>query len=863
MAISQSLSSVGCIGQFRPPQQALRLRGTPASCSPSLRIRCNVAVDVSKAVVRLKERGIEPTPKVVHHLKKKEIWKARRRERKEKQKADRMIHPVWYAWSEKDSLEERNKLAEEEAEELRTDEFLCFVRDERPATRIVTKGEATMEVASQGNAAMKASVRPRKPKIRMNTVDREVNRVELRPEILLEQRAGELKLIPNGDWKAAHRERLQEFAEEPPKHPQETFSTFSKPSMTSPPNSPQMAISQDKHQNEDRIEDFFDIHDEGESQKGPDVWVRGVGNWKRKKPPATEEFKQMLLSQRKGDLKLLNITDEDSDAAEDLSSPFEFIGRSAVVEDKRIQKLAARLNETDYWTSKVQFKRLMHSGRLKMTEDRVLRIVQILGEFGNWRRAMQVVRWIHKRQLYADHKSRYVFTTLLAVLRDAHRPVEALNVFTVMRENFSSYPDMAAYHTVAVTLGQAGLLKELLELIEVLADGPKERMKNVPLVHWDPRLLPDVVVYNAVLNACVPSKEWRGVLWTWEQLEKSAISPNAATFGLTIEAMVKAGQFNQAIRFYKRMERAGFPPNAQTYKCLVEVFGKSKKSVEAVQLVNEMEASGIIGTASVYYALACSFCISGRLKEALVQVSKIQQISSKKDDVITYTGLIKACHEGGHIHDAIFLFKHMQQICVPNVEACNVMIKIYGRNFMFDEARSLYEAVKKGGMRLHENLKVVNRLRCNAQTFELMLKASAVSQNWDYFDCVYKDMILQGYHLCGRTNLWVMVRVAKKGKIDLVDDMISRLKEAGDVPDPSLYRAQMMSCLHEGYILKAAGYLNNMRRDGSEAASAMHFIKNNVRRDIWDSFSQHVWDGFSQKVTSSRTIQQVNNQINV
>lgn len=741
MAISQSLSSVGCIGQFRPPQQALRLRGTPASCSPSLRIRCNVAVDVSKAVVRLKERGIEPTPKVVHHLKKKEIWKARRRERKEKQKADRMIHPVWYAWSEKDSLEERNKLAEEEAEELRTDEFLCFVRDERPATRIVTKGEATMEVASQGNAAMKASVRPRKPKIRMNTVDREVNRVELRPEILLEQRAGELKLIPNGDWKAAHRERLQEFAEEPPKHPQETFSTFSKPSMTSPPNSPQMAISQDKHQNEDRIEDFFDIHDEGESQKGPDVWVRGVGNWKRKKPPATEEFKQMLLSQRKGDLKLLNITDEDSDAAEDLSSPFEFIGRSAVVEDKRIQKLAARLNETDYWTSKVQFKRLMHSGRLKMTEDRVLRIVQILGEFGNWRRAMQVVRWIHKRQLYADHKSRYVFTTLLAVLRDAHRPVEALNVFTVMRENFSSYPDMAAYHTVAVTLGQAGLLKELLELIEVLADGPKERMKNVPLVHWDPRLLPDVVVYNAV--------------------------------------------------------------------------------------------------------------------------SKIQQISSKKDDVITYTGLIKACHEGGHIHDAIFLFKHMQQICVPNVEACNVMIKIYGRNFMFDEARSLYEAVKKGGMRLHENLKVVNRLRCNAQTFELMLKASAVSQNWDYFDCVYKDMILQGYHLCGRTNLWVMVRVAKKGKIDLVDDMISRLKEAGDVPDPSLYRAQMMSCLHEGYILKAAGYLNNMRRDGSEAASAMHFIKNNVRRDIWDSFSQHVWDGFSQKVTSSRTIQQVNNQINV
>lgn len=54
----------------------------------------------------------------------------------------------------------------------------------------------------------------------------------------------------------------------------------------------------------------------------------------------------------------------------------------------------------------MHFSKVMHSGKMKLTEDRVLRIVEILGEWGNWRRAMQVVQWVHKRQHYQFHKSK-------------------------------------------------------------------------------------------------------------------------------------------------------------------------------------------------------------------------------------------------------------------------------------------------------------------------------------------------------------------------------------------------------------------------------------------------------------------------
>jgi pentatricopeptide repeat protein len=77
--------------------------------------------------------------------------------------------------------------------------------------------------------------------------------------------------------------------------------------------------------------------------------------------------------------------------------------------------------------------RLMHSARLKWTEGRLLRLVQLLGYKGNWRRAIQVVHWVHCREHFKHCKSRHVYTTLLDVLGKCWRPVEALNMFNVMR----------------------------------------------------------------------------------------------------------------------------------------------------------------------------------------------------------------------------------------------------------------------------------------------------------------------------------------------------------------------------------------------------------------------------------------------
>ena len=56
---------------------------------------------------------------------------------------------------------------------------------------------------------------------------------------------------------------------------------------------------------------------------------------------------------------------------------------------------------------------------------------------------------------------------------------------------------MPAYHSVAVALGQAGLLKELLKVIECMKEKPKI-IKNRKSRNWNPELQPDVIIFNAV-----------------------------------------------------------------------------------------------------------------------------------------------------------------------------------------------------------------------------------------------------------------------------------------------------------------------------------------------------------------------------
>ncbi|KAL5755095.1 hypothetical protein ACOSP7_023315 [Xanthoceras sorbifolium] len=480
-------------------------------------------------------------------------------------------------------------------------------------------------------------------------------------------------------------------------------------------------------------------------------------------------------------------------------------------EAEAIRVLVDRLSEREVTVKNWKFVRIMKQSGLQFTEGQLLKIVEGLGRKGSWRPAMSVVEWIYGRKDHRNLKSRFVYTKLLAILGKARRPQEARDIFNLMLEDCNIYPDMAAYRSAAVTLGQAGLLKELLNLIELMRQKPSKRIKNMRSRNWDPVLEPDLVVYNAILNACVPSHQWKGVFWVFKQLRKNSLKPNGATYGLAMEVMLQSGKYDLVHKFFSKMKRSGEALRALTYKVLVRAFWEEGKINEAVQAVRDMEQRGVVGTASVYYELACCLCNNRRWEEAMVVVEKMKQLPHSKPLEITFTGLITSSMDGGHVDECISIFQRMKDHCKPNIGTINTMLKVYGRNDMFSKAKELFEEITRASSGYYTSpASDTTFLKPDEYTYSSMLEASARAHQWEYFEYVYKGMALSGYQLDQSKHILLLVEASKSGKCNLLEHAFDTLLEAGEIPHPLFFTEMLIQATAQNNYEKAVTLVNTM-----------------------------------------------------
>nr|XP_025885489.1 pentatricopeptide repeat-containing protein At5g67570, chloroplastic isoform X1 [Solanum lycopersicum] len=429
---------------------------------------------------------------------------------------------------------------------------------------------------------------------------------------------------------------------------------------------------------------------------------------------------------------------------------------------------------------------MKHSG-LQYTEEQMLRLVQGLGEKGQWRHALSVVHWVYTSKEHRRSKSRFVYTKLLAVLGKARRPHEALQVFNLMRGDAHIYPDIAAYHSVAVTLGQAGLLKELINIIDCMKQKP-EKLKYMRRKNWDPVLQPDLVVYNAVLNACVQSRQWKGVFWVFEQLRRNGLKPNGPSYGLAMEVMLQSGKYDLVHEFFGKMKKSGEALKALSYKILVKSFWEEGRVNEAIQAVREMEQRGVVGSASVYYELACCLCYHGMWKEAFLEIEKLKMLRRTRPLAVTFSGMILSSMDGGHIDGCICIYDYSKKHCKPDIGIINAMLKVYGKNDMFYKAKELFEWAKteSHGRQLSKD-DFSSSLSPDAYTYTSMLESSACSLQWEYFEYVYKEMALAGHLLDQSRHAYLLVEASKAGKVHLLEHAFDAILEVGHIPHPSFF----------------------------------------------------------------------------
>ncbi|KAF8404873.1 hypothetical protein HHK36_009768 [Tetracentron sinense] len=537
-----------------------------------------------------------------------------------------------------------------------------------------------------------------------------------------------------------------------------------------------------------------------------------------------EELGEFLTQRNRDDFRWLLDDDIEAGGCLEIESERRFPAKRRGGDADAIRFLIDRLSATDLSMRDWKFSRLMNQSGLQFTEEHMLKIIEGLGALGNWRHSLSVVEWVYNCKDRKHHKSRFVYTKLLAVLGKARRPSEALQIFNLMREDCHIYPDLPAYRSIAVTLGQAGLLKELLNIIERMRQKPTKRTKNVHRKNWDPCLEPDVVVFNAVLNACVPSHQWKGVSWVLEQLRKNGLKPNGATYGLAMEVMLQSGKYDLVHKFFGKMRRSGEGPKSLTYKVLVRAFWEEGKVNEAVEAVRDMERRGVVGTASVYYELACCLCNNGRWQEAMVEaenrefpscfyveVEKLKKLSLTKPLEVAFTGMIISSMDGGHVANCISIFEYMKDHCAPNIGTITAMLKVYGRNDMFAKAKGLFEETKrtKSGCDTYLDGGGIS-LTPDWYTYCSILEASASAYQWEYFEYVYKEMTVCGYQLDHNKHASLLVKASRAGKWHLLEHAFDSILEAGEIPHLSIFTEMVCQATAQHNYERAVILVNSM-----------------------------------------------------
>ncbi|KAJ4841818.1 hypothetical protein Tsubulata_026738 [Turnera subulata] len=505
--------------------------------------------------------------------------------------------------------------------------------------------------------------------------------------------------------------------------------------------------------------------------------------------------------------------------------------------EDRIQRLANWLNGAPIDMPEWLFSKAMRSARIKYTDHSILRVIQLLGKLGNWKRVLQVIEWLQMRERYKAHRLRNVYTTALYVLGKAGRPVEALNLFRVMQQSTSLYPDIIAYHSIAVTLGQAGHMKELFDVIDSMRSLPK-KLKSGAVGKGDPRLEPDTVVYNAVLNACVRRQQWEGALWVLQQMKQQGQQPSSATYGLMMEVMLVCGKYNLVHEFFRKLQKSSIP-NALVYKVLVNAYWKEGKTEEAVSAVREMERRGIVGSAALYYDLARCLCSSGRCEEALTQIEKICKVANKPL-VVTYTGLIQACLDSGNIQNAVYIINQMKHFCSPNLVTCNIMLKAFLDHGLFEKGKELFHKMLNDGNCISSTSDYKFRVLPDIYTFNTMLDACIAEKRWDDFEYVYGRMLHQGYHFNAKRHLRMVLDASRAGKGEVVERTWEHLARVGRAHPPPLVKERFCMMLEKDEVESALGCIatNPMMQSQAPAFSKtlwLKLLKGNAHRFGKDS----------------------------
>ncbi|XP_049394022.1 putative pentatricopeptide repeat-containing protein At3g49142 [Solanum stenotomum] len=333
----------------------------------------------------------------------------------------------------------------------------------------------------------------------------------------------------------------------------------------------------------------------------------------------------------------------------------------------------------------------------------------------------------------------------------------------------------------------------------------------------------NAAVYNVMIRSYVNNKYYKDAIFMYKDMCKRDVSPDNYTFPCALKACFGSDNLRAGLQIHCAVSKRGLDSDLFIGNCLVAMYGKCGCLVEARQVLNEMPKRDVVS----WNSMVVGYAQNGRFDDTL-EVCKEMNVLGYKPNAGTMASLLPAVSNTS-IENVLFVKDIFMSLDKKDLVPWNVMIAVYVKNYMPNEAVELYLQMETCGIEpdaitfasilpacgdlsavslgrrihefietkgLHPNLSLENALvdmyaRCGCLT-----EARKIFEGMKFRDVVSWTSLISAYGKSGQG--WDGVA------------LFSQMLESGLQPDSIAFVSILSACSHAGLLLEGEHYYKLM-----------------------------------------------------
>ncbi|KAJ7527454.1 hypothetical protein O6H91_16G055100 [Diphasiastrum complanatum] len=277
---------------------------------------------------------------------------------------------------------------------------------------------------------------------------------------------------------------------------------------------------------------------------------------------------------------------------------------------------------------------------------------------------------------------RFSYTTLIKVVARARRLELIEGILEEMKE-VNCELDPVAFTVAIRAFAQAGDIEKAMKIFSEMKDHGCE---------------PDQVTYTVLLKMFADAKLPDKVFELYKEMLQNGKTLDTMAYNTLIHSFTKLGQHNVALKFSEEMKANGCYPSIYTYSILILLHAKAGRLDLCLEQYKEMKRAGFRPREVVVTTLLRAIKEAGNLEEAQNLFADIQQAGLENNEYV-YSILFEMWAKAGDAKSATDCFNRMVKEGIKvSLPLCNVLIALYVKQNMFDEAQSLLASFPSLGL---------------------------------------------------------------------------------------------------------------------------------------------------------------------